>query len=166
MQEREEAQRRRESEAAAARAREAEALRAELAADDAVRAAGGKVIVTLSPESWSGEGKDYSDWYTLANTAPAGYVARDVIFRLVGDRQCNAWAECQEVSRTTGGVTWRFRMQGHDENKSLEFRSFFVEFAKSDDTPFKPGLPKIDVRVVGRKATSVGVLKVRYVPAP
>lgn len=164
QEEREQTKHRQEAEATAARAREAEALRVELAADNSLRAAGGKVIVTLSAESWSGEGKDYGDWYSLTNVAPVGYAVRDVLFRLVGDRQCNAWAECQETEHTPTRVTWRFRMQGHDEAKSLEVRSFFVEFAKSDDTAFKPGMPKVDVRMVGRKATSVGVLKVRYLP--
>jgi len=147
------------------RRRAEEARQAELAADQRVRDAGGIVSVKLSPECWSGEGKDFSQWYLLrSDPTPAGYYISEVIFRLVGDRQCGAWAECAEHERTADHVTWRFTMQGHDENKSLEIRSFFIDFVKPDNAPGQVGFPKIDVRLVGRKATSVGVLKVRYLP--
>ena len=139
---------------------------AELAEDERVIAAGGIVKVKRSGEQWSGEGKDFSQWYSLtSDSTPNGYVLRDVIFHLVGDRQCGAWAECAEASHTASGATWKFRMQGHDENRRLEVRSFLVTFTKPDDAGGSPG-GTIDFRVVGRKATSVGFLKTRYVRAP
>jgi hypothetical protein len=139
---------------------------AELTEDQRVIAAGGIVKVKRSGELWSGEGKDFSQWYFLtSDPTPNDYVLRDVIFHLVGDRQCGAWAECAEASRTANGATWRFRMQGHDENQRLEVRSFLVSFTKPDDAGGSPG-GAIDFRVVGRKATSIGFLKTRYVKAP
>ena len=145
--------------------RRAEAdIQAELAVDQQVRNAGGLVLVKRSPEYWSGEGKDFSEWYYLpSDPTPQGYRISEVVFRLVGDRNCGAWSECVEAERASDHVTWRFRMQGHDENLSLEMRSVFVKFAKAEGGGWSIS-PNIDFRVAGRKATSVGILKVRYLP--
>ena len=63
----------------------------------------------------SGAMKAFSDWYTLCSAPEAGYEIRSADFKLSGDRVCNAWSECQQVSLTPMQVCWRFRLQGHDE---------------------------------------------------
>jgi hypothetical protein len=140
--------------------------RAEIADDYRVVNAGGLVRVKASAELWSGEGKNFSDWYQLTSDAvPAGYVLDSVVFRLVGDRSCGAWAECLEVQRTQGATSWAFRMQGHDEDPRLEVSAFEVSYVVTD-SPGNPGhfTFNIDVHFAGRRATSVALLKTRYVP--
>lgn len=149
------------------RRKAAAAEAAELAEDQKVVAAGGIVRIKRSDEEWSGDGADFSQWYYLASDpTPTGYVLRDVIFHLVGDRWCGSWSECEEVVRTADYVTWRFRMQGHSENRRFEIRSFLINFTGTDD-PNDNGsfTPKIDFTIEGRAATSVGILKTRYVKA-
>jgi len=159
-----EAERRRAEQDEANRRAAAAAEQAELAEDRRIMDTGGIVRIKRSAELWSGEGKDFSPWYFLASDpAPKGYLLKDAIFRLVGDRSCGSWAECAEAGRNPSTVLWKFRMQGHDENHRLEIRSFILTFAKTDDPNDHGGFtPKIDVRIEGRKATSVGVLKTRY----
>ena len=64
----------------------------------------------------SGPGKAFSQWYTLcsSNPPPDRLVQTDS-FRLVGDRSCGSWANCEKVSSSPTQVCWRFQMQGHDE---------------------------------------------------
>lgn len=65
----------------------------------------------------SGAGKDFGPWWTQCSEDPpaSGYVIKSEHFELVGDRQCGAWSECQQVSRTPAKACYQFRMQGHDE---------------------------------------------------
>jgi hypothetical protein len=104
-----------------------------------------------SPEEWSGEWKNFSQWYSFTTPkAPDGYEVSDVKYELQGDRLCHSWGECREVKRhEDGSVTLQFRMQGHDEN-------------------FRPRLDRIDNKGVhfvqaGRKATSRLAVTITYV---
>lgn len=126
-----------------------------------------RVSVKTSGEQWSGEGKDFSDWYYLsAEPPPNGYYLAAAEFRLVGDRACGAWAECTEIAPSRYSSTWRFRMQGHDESRELT--RFFVSFDFAKDLKLNnPGSwPRVEVTLSGKKATSTGVLKVTYKPEP
>jgi hypothetical protein len=125
--------------------------------------------VKTSGEQWSGEGKDWSPWYTLGtDPPPPGYYLAAADFRLAGDRACGAWAECRKIADSPYYAAWEFRMQGHDENKQLT--RFVVSFNFGEN--FKLGdsttwpLPKIDVTLSGTKATSTGVIAAVYKPEP
>lgn len=75
----------------------------------------------------SGPGKAWSQFYTLCSRdPPPGYVIESATFKLVGDRNCGAWANCSEDSRTPTQVCWKFQMQGHDEWASARFGPFEV----------------------------------------
>jgi hypothetical protein len=65
----------------------------------------------------SGDGKDFGPWWSQCSEDPPaeGYVIKSEHFQLVGDRQCGAWSECKQVSKTPARVCYEFRMQGHDE---------------------------------------------------
>jgi hypothetical protein len=65
----------------------------------------------------SGDGKDFGPWWSQCSEDPPaeGYVIKSEHFELVGDRQCGAWSECRQVSKTPARVCYEFRMQGHDE---------------------------------------------------
>jgi LysM domain len=121
--------------------------------------------VQNSGEQWSGEGKQYSGWYVLrSDPPPPGYYLADAAFTLAGDRACGSFAECREIARSPYGVTWEFRMQGHDEVS--EFRSFFIVIS---DTPKLNDIrtwPRVQVTVTGKKATSTGILELVYKPDP
>lgn len=84
---------------------------------------------------WSGEGKAFSNNRLCSGPAPAGYILKDVQFRLVGDRSCGAWSICKQTQLTRQTVCYDFSLQGHDEWVGL------------------------------RKATSEGVLTLHYVKA-
>jgi len=78
--------------------------------------ASAKVVEVSSGPKPSGIGKDWSDWYQVRiGAAPAGYTIEKADFWLSGDRACNAWAECKELSKDDAQVVWQFRLQGHDE---------------------------------------------------
>jgi hypothetical protein len=75
-----------------------------------------KIVEVSSGPKPSGSGKDWSEWYQLRiGDAPAGYTIEKLDCWLSGDRACNAWAECKEVSKNDAQVVWQFRLQGHDE---------------------------------------------------
>ena len=85
----------------------------------------------------SGFGSNFSSWYELRAPAPKSGFEVDthaIKYSLSGDRQCNAWSECQLKLSPDGEVTFLFRLQGHNEW-------------------FPP-----------RPAYSEGVLRVRYIP--
>jgi hypothetical protein len=68
----------------------------------------------------SGVMKDWSPWYTVqADTPPVGYeVDLDSLrtrFEVSGDRNCASWGVCEWVEHTPQAVSFRFRLQGHDE---------------------------------------------------
>jgi hypothetical protein len=64
----------------------------------------------------SGPGKAFSQWYTLCSrNPPPDYVIEKDSFRLVGDRSCGGWANCEKESSSPTQVCWKFQMQGHDE---------------------------------------------------
>jgi hypothetical protein len=91
----------------------------------AAGAAYGRETITKTfyfPEEWSGEWKNFSQWYTFTTPeAPAGYEVADVKYELQGDRLCHSRGECREVKRhPNGSVTLQFWMQGHDENFRLQ----------------------------------------------
>jgi len=121
--------------------------------DTEVRSRGGYVEIRKL-EGWSGHGDAWSSWYSLSSPVPKrGFEVESVEFVLRGDRRCGAWAECERVRSSAAGETWRFRMQGHDEDLELEELSVTL-----DD-----GL-KIKVKMKGRAATSTGILRTRYRP--
>jgi hypothetical protein len=131
--------------------------------DKAVEEAGGIVLKNMSPEYWSGEGKRWSERYTLnSSQPPAGYKlledGRGVSFQLVGGRSCQRWAECREIQRTKTGVKWDFRMQGHEENTVLTIDSVTLHCCgtKSDRLEFKG-------RITGTAASSRAILRTRYI---
>jgi hypothetical protein len=75
-----------------------------------------KVVEVSSGPNPSGVGKDWIEWYQVKiGAAPAGYTIEKVDFWLSGDRACNAWAECKELSKDDTQVMRQFRLQGHDE---------------------------------------------------
>jgi hypothetical protein len=75
-----------------------------------------KMVEVSSGPKPSGIGKDWSEWYQVRiGAAPAGYTIEKVDFWLSGDRACNAWAECKELSKDDAQTLWQFRLQGHDE---------------------------------------------------
>ena len=136
---------------------------AEREADNQVLQAGGKIRVKLSDEQWSGAGRDFSAWYYLqSEPAPTGYRLHSSLFWVVGDRGCGAWAECAHDEEKFEIVKYKFRMQGHDENKALVINSFYIEW--TGESGLLPSTVKADVRWEGRKAASRGVLKTRYIP--
>jgi hypothetical protein len=97
---------------------EAKAVAAALSAAAAQSALSGpaeQIVVVNSGAKASGEGKGWSEWYQLCGVVPPGYTLASGEFRLVGDRSCGAWAECEETQKTNDQVCYRFRMQGHDE---------------------------------------------------
>lgn len=116
-----------------------------------------KVITFASKDEWSGEGKAFSDWYTFKTPpAPEGYVVVKAEPRLVGDRNCGAFAECRSLQTLEdGSVSVQFRMQGHDD--SLPSIVIKKAYWNSDANG-----PSIDVQVSGRKATSRMVVTVTY----
>lgn len=64
----------------------------------------------------SGVGKGWSGWYQVrVGPSPARCTVDKVEFWLTGDRQCNAWSECQELTRDDSGIAYQFRLQGHQE---------------------------------------------------
>jgi hypothetical protein len=64
----------------------------------------------------SGRGADWSPLYTLcSDPEPPGWSIVESSFVLTGDRQCNGWARCQQVSANPEKVCWTFQMQGHNE---------------------------------------------------
>ncbi len=71
----------------------------------------------VSDDVPSGIGSNWSGWYTLCTDTlpPDKVIGSTVRFRLEGDRQCGAWAECREAKRTPQAVCWEFRLQGHSE---------------------------------------------------
>ena len=123
-----------------------------------------------SPECWSGEGQDFSPWYTLTSAPPPdGYGVSTATFKLVGDRNCQgdevhtnppgAYCECQQVAPHNGQWTlgsrykWRFRMQGHTERQHLTIHT----------VPDSDGSLTFTFRKEGGKATSLGILTVLFV---
>jgi hypothetical protein len=148
---------------AAEKARAEAAEAAEREADNQVLQAGGKIRVKLSDEQWSGAGRDFSEWYYLqSDPAPPGYRLHSWLFWVVGDRGCGAWAECAQDDEKFEIVKYKFRMQGHDENKALVIKSFYIEW--TGESGLLPSTVKADVRWEGRQAASRGVLKTRYIP--
>lgn len=151
---------------AAAVATQQAADAAEAAEDQRIVAGGGLVRVKQTGELWSGEGDGWSQWYSVASDpAPAGYVFHDAVFRLVGDRCCGTvtcptgqWANCGQKALTKEGATWQFRMQGHSDAKRFIVDN--VSIPGSNNSPID-----IQFHVNGTKATSVGILKSRYVVA-
>jgi LysM repeat protein len=121
--------------------------------------------VQSSGEQWSGEGKQYSGWYVLrSDPPPPGYYLADSAFTLTGDRTCGSWAECREIARSPYGVTWEFRMQGHDESSQLT--SFFIAISQQPKLNDPKTWPRVQVTLSGKKATSTGVLELVYRPDP
>ena len=125
---------------------------------------------SIASECWSGEGVDWSEWYVMeSDTPPPGYEVGAASFRLVGDRACGSWAECELVHRDAAKVSYRFRMQGH--NEVLELKEFYVWFVTEEVKELNPdGSTKttekvnfrIKINVNGKKATSTGLLTVIY----
>ena len=65
----------------------------------------------------SGAKANWSAWYVLAADRPKeGFVLSQTQFRLEGDRQCGAWAECERIQEGPTGSQWRFKLQGHSED--------------------------------------------------
>ena len=57
-----------------------------------------------SPPHWSGEGSNWSGWYTFETPpAPPGYVYYSETHQLEGDRWCGAWAICELTGQTPDG---------------------------------------------------------------
>ncbi len=94
-----------------------------------------------SPECWSGEGNRFSEWYSVTSAAPPdGFWVASANFELVGDRKCKGdeqhpsppgdWCECKQAhfpgvhknpsDRNQERVSWKFRMQGHNDVKHLK----------------------------------------------
>lgn len=74
------------------------------------------VKVFSSGPKVSGNGKDFSDWYTVeAEPPPPGYKIVKVDYSLTGDRKCNAWSVCRLSENTQTKATLQFKLQGHDE---------------------------------------------------
>ena len=122
------------------------------------------VKVKMSGEQWSGEGKDWSQYYYLeTDDPPAGYYLHSATFQLAGDRQCGAWSSCTQVLASPYKAAWEFRMQGHDEH--LELREFFIDLTFDENLKLD-GLPKIKVTLSGRRATSTGVITASYRSEP
>ncbi|MEO6324229.1 MAG: hypothetical protein ABIT01_00980 [Thermoanaerobaculia bacterium] len=139
----------------------------EAADDAAVHAQGGLVVTKSSGPQWSGFGRDFGDWYSLtSDPAPAGYVLHSHVFRLVGDRDCGAWARCGLVGTSGTQVTYQFQTQGHDEKLPIQISVFKITYTQNDDgTNNHPVGVQIDASWDGRRAQSVGLLKTRYVKA-
>lgn len=139
-----------------------------------LRAQAAIALEKWSPEYWSGEGQNFSQWYEIqSDPAPEGYVLASAAFWLKGDRPCHgtesspvsktgpsanrptgagSWAECYEARRDENTVTWRFRMQGHDEDFGT------IEIAL---VPVTDGVG-IMFKRRGKAATSRGQLVTRY----
>jgi hypothetical protein len=61
-------------------------------------------------------GANWSDIRTLCSSpAPAGYRVQNATFKLMGDRDCNGWSECQATEANDNRWCWAFRFQGHNE---------------------------------------------------
>jgi hypothetical protein len=79
---------------------------------------------TVTSNAVSGDGASWGQLYELcSNPAPTGYRVVHAEFRLVGDRQCGAWAECREVEQNDSKVCWQFRLQGHGERPGADGRA-------------------------------------------
>ena len=68
----------------------------------------------------SGVMKDWSPWYTVSADAPQlGYEIdldpTKTRFEVSGDRNCNSWGVCEWLEHSSESVSFRFRLQGHDE---------------------------------------------------
>jgi hypothetical protein len=75
-----------------------------------------KLVEVSSGKQLSGDGKNWSPWYSVRTpAAPAEYAVGKIEFWLTGDRACGAWADCQQLVANEEGVVWQFRLQGHDE---------------------------------------------------
>ncbi|RZL04506.1 MAG: hypothetical protein EOP36_00395 [Rubrivivax sp.] len=75
-------------------------------------------FIVTSGQKPSGPMKSYSEPYALCAELPRdlpGYKIVKSDFRLVGDRSCGAWAECNQTVSTESKVCWQFKLQGHDE---------------------------------------------------
>jgi LysM domain len=127
------------------------------------------VTVKTSGEQWSGEGKDWSQYYYLETDAPPpGYYLYSASFQLGGDRSCGSWSTCTQVLNSPYKAAWEFRMQGHDE--VLQIKEFFIQFTFGEKIDLKVDnladlikkLPSIKVTVSGKRATSTGVLAAVY----
>jgi hypothetical protein len=69
----------------------------------------------------SGAKNNWSPWIVVdADAAKPGFVIANVEFGLEGDRRCNAHAECVEIYRNEYFVSWKFKLQGHDEVGPLD----------------------------------------------
>jgi len=116
--------------------------------------------VYYSDNEWSGEGKEFSRWYTFRTPpAPEGYIVDgSPKYELVGDRSCGSYAECRAAAQpdVRGVVTVQFRMQGHDEGPlQWGVRAFGINTHDKN----KDG---ISFYTEGRKATSLLIVTVNY----
>jgi hypothetical protein len=89
----------------------------------------------------SGAGSDFSAWYELAAEPPRpGFVIDQKIssFVLIGDRTCNGWSQCVPSQQSDTALVWRFRMQGHNENRSNQGIGFSEAILKVTYVPKEP----------------------------
>lgn len=63
----------------------------------------------------SGEGVDFSSWYEIVSDPNPGYELTAATLQLEGTHTCGRWAVCEQVSRSSDSVKWRFRIQGTKE---------------------------------------------------
>ena len=68
-----------------------------------------------SPPVPSGKGADFSPWYEIVSDPNPGYGLTSATLRLEGTHTCGRWAVCEQVTRSSDFVKWRFRIQGTKE---------------------------------------------------
>ena len=63
----------------------------------------------------SGEGVDFSSWYEIVSDPNPGYELIAARYNLKVRTLAVDWAVCEQVSRSSDSVKWRFRIQGTKE---------------------------------------------------